>query len=119
MILRRFLLIRSILGRIFLLILIDLMYILIVLFSLTLFDLVVFLSIVYTMKYISKKSQIPVHELDDREKEFALMSKRLGENYINDKTIKWHRDKILLAIFSDSTFSRVSLIFDEFANSFL
>lgn len=36
-------------------------------------------SVGYTMKYISKPSQIPMHKNDDRLKEFALMSKGLGK----------------------------------------
>lgn len=47
-------------------------------------------SIGYTLKYINKPSRIPIHKNDDRIKEFSLMSKRLGANYINEKTIKWH-----------------------------
>lgn len=34
-------------------------------------------SVGYTLKYISKPSRIPMHRNDDREKEFALMSKKL------------------------------------------
>ena len=54
-------------------------------------------SIGYTLKYICKDSQIPMHKNDDRQKEFALMSKGLGDNYLFieysciDQTIK--RDK--------------------------
>lgn len=36
-------------------------------------------SVGYTMKYISKKGMIPMHRNDDRQPEFALMSKRLGK----------------------------------------
>jgi len=50
-----------------------------------------FASINYTLKYISKDSgRIPIHNRDDREKEFAIMSKGLGANYPNEKTIAWH-----------------------------
>lgn len=52
-------------------------------------------SIGYTLKYMSKGKTVPQHELDDRNPEFSLMSKRLGANYINNKTIKWHREDIL------------------------
>lgn len=44
----------------------------------------------YTLKYISKKSKIPMHRNDDRQPEFPLMSKGMGLNYINEKTINWH-----------------------------
>lgn len=47
-------------------------------------------SIGYAMKYISKPSRIPLHEGDDRQPEFSLMSKKIGSNYINEKTIKYH-----------------------------
>jgi len=50
-------------------------------------------SIGYTLKYICKDSQIPLHKNDDRQKEFALMSKGLGSNYLTEKMIKWHKDK--------------------------
>lgn len=47
-------------------------------------------SVGYCLKYINKPSKIPMHKNDDRQKEFALMSKRLGDNYINNRTKKWH-----------------------------
>lgn len=46
-------------------------------------------SIGYTLKYISKPRQIPAFENDDRAREFALMSKGLGDNYIN-RMVHWH-----------------------------
>jgi len=48
-------------------------------------------SIGYTLKYISKDKTEKKHERDDRLKEFSLMSKKLGDNYINEKTKKWHK----------------------------
>lgn len=48
-------------------------------------------SVGYTLKYISKPKQIPQHKNDDRQKEFALMSKKLGDNYLNDAFIQWHK----------------------------
>lgn len=50
-------------------------------------------SIGYTLKYICKESQIPMHKNDDRIKEFALMSKGLGSNYLTEKMIQWHKNK--------------------------
>lgn len=47
-------------------------------------------SVGYTLKYISKPSRIPLHKNDDRLKEFSLMSKRLGDNYLTPNTITWH-----------------------------
>lgn len=42
-------------------------------------------SVGYSLKYISKAKTIPLHSNDDRLPEFALMSKHLGDNYINPK----------------------------------
>lgn len=39
-------------------------------------------SVGYTLKYLSKPRKNPMHRNDDRSREFCLMSKRLGENYI-------------------------------------
>lgn len=54
-------------------------------------------SVGYTLKYISKVSKIPMHKNDDRLREFPLMSKRLGDNYIISEypyCEQWlHRDK--------------------------
>jgi len=50
-------------------------------------------SIGYTLKYICKESQIPMHKNDDRQKEFALMSKGLGSNYLTEKMLTWHKNK--------------------------
>lgn len=52
-------------------------------------------SVGYTLKYMSKKSQIPVHQNDDRQKEFSLMSKRLGANYLTPEMVKWHESDLL------------------------
>jgi len=48
-------------------------------------------SIGYTLKYMTKKGKIPMHYNDDRLKEFSLMSKGLGSNYLTKEMIKWHR----------------------------
>lgn len=52
-------------------------------------------SVGYTLKYIAKPTRIPMHSNDDRVKEFSLMSKRLGANYISDKMINWHKSDLL------------------------
>ncbi|AXH75620.1 MAG: replication initiator protein [Microviridae sp.] len=49
-------------------------------------------SVGYTLKYMSKVSKIPMHKNDDRLKEFALMSKGLGVNYLTEQIIQWHKD---------------------------
>lgn len=52
-------------------------------------------SAAYTMKYISKKGKIPLHQNDDRFPEFSLMSKGLGEKYLNPLQKRWHKtDKV-------------------------
>lgn len=47
-------------------------------------------SIGYTLKYITKPKRIPLHRNDDRDKEFSLMSKGLGVDYVTDRMIAWH-----------------------------
>jgi len=44
-------------------------------------------SVGYTLKYMTKKGKIPLHKNDDRLKEFSLMSKRLGDNYLSTNMI--------------------------------
>lgn len=52
-------------------------------------------SIGYCLKYMSKVSKIPMHKNDDRPKEFALMSKGLGQNYLTENMIQWHKNDLL------------------------
>lgn len=52
-------------------------------------------SIGYTLKYMQKPGKIPKHKNDDRQKEFSLMSKGLGQNYITDAMIKWHKNDLV------------------------
>jgi len=51
-------------------------------------------SIGYTLKYVSKPKKIPLHQRDDRQKEFSIMSKKMGDNYLNEKMIKWHKNDL-------------------------
>lgn len=53
-------------------------------------------SIEYTLKYISKppNSKIGRFERDDRVREFSLMSKGLGLDFLSDATIKFHNARI-------------------------
>lgn len=51
-------------------------------------------SVGYTLKYISKPAKIPLHSNDDRLREFALMSKGLGENYLTEQMVNWHHDDL-------------------------
>jgi len=52
-------------------------------------------SIGYTLKYMQKPGKIPMHRNDDRIKEFSLMSKGLGANYITDNMSSWHKSDLL------------------------
>ena len=52
-------------------------------------------SIGYTLKYMTKPGKIPVHKNDDRQKEFSLMSKGLGANYLTKAMIHWHKNNLL------------------------
>jgi hypothetical protein len=51
-------------------------------------------SIGYTLKYMQKPGKIPIHQNDDRQKEFQLMSKGLGKSYLTQKMIKWHKEDL-------------------------
>jgi len=51
-------------------------------------------SVGYTLKYISKEKKIPMFQGDDRQKEFALMSKGLGKGYLTEQMVKWHKKNI-------------------------
>jgi len=51
-------------------------------------------SVGYTLKYMMKPNRVPEHQNDDRDKEFQLMSKGLGHNYISDSSILWHKADI-------------------------
>lgn len=51
-------------------------------------------TIAYTLKYISKDSKIPMFDRDDRQKEFSLMSKKMGANYLTPQMIKYHKAKM-------------------------
>lgn len=48
-------------------------------------------SIAYTCKYIDKGSKIPIHVRDDRLREFSLMSKGLGKNYLSAAVVDYHK----------------------------
>lgn len=48
-------------------------------------------SVQYTLKYMHKDVRIPQHARDDRQPEFANMSKGLGLNYLTDEMVQWHK----------------------------
>lgn len=56
-------------------------------------------SVGYTLKYVSKPHRIPVHNRDDRQKEFSLMSKKMGLNYLSPAVIQWHKDNLYERMF--------------------
>jgi len=49
-------------------------------------------SVGYTLKYMFKPRKIPLHQRDDRQREFSLMSKGLGKNYLSNAVRRWHID---------------------------
>lgn len=48
-------------------------------------------SMQYTCKYISKTKRVQNNEYDDRQREFSLMSKGLGLNYLTPQMIQYHK----------------------------
>jgi len=52
-------------------------------------------SIGYTLKYICKGKTVPAFELDDRQREFSLISKGIGLSYLTDNMLKWHNADLL------------------------
>lgn len=50
-------------------------------------------SIYYVTSYIGKRISIPVTDYDDRTKEFSLMSKRMGQHYIQSGAIRFHNQE--------------------------
>lgn len=52
-------------------------------------------SIGYTLKYICKGKTVPAFDLDDRQREFSLISKGIGISYLTDKMLMWHNADIL------------------------
>lgn len=51
-------------------------------------------SIAYCLKYVCKDSTVGKHERDDRVREYSLMSKRIGDNYLSDDIKEYHLDDI-------------------------
>lgn len=52
-------------------------------------------SVGYTLKYMDKPKKIPMHMNDDRIREFGLMSKGLGQSYLSQRMINWHRADLI------------------------
>lgn len=51
-------------------------------------------SVGYTLKYMCKPGRIPLHNRDDRQKEFSVMSKGLGASYLSQRMQAWHRNSL-------------------------
>lgn len=51
-------------------------------------------SVTYVAKYVDKIKVIPLHDRDDRKKEFSTMSKGIGETFVNPNMIKYYKDNI-------------------------
>ena len=51
-------------------------------------------SVGYTLKYMMKKSKVPLHRNDDRQPEFQLMSKGLGLSYLTDAIYNRQRNNV-------------------------
>lgn len=51
-------------------------------------------SCAYTLKYIDKSNFQKKHARDDRQPEFALMSKGIGSNYLTPQIVKYHKDDL-------------------------
>lgn len=66
-------------------------------------------SIAYTAKYMAKGRVVPEHSRDDREKEFSLMSKGLGLNYITDAVVQWHKENLSRAYVINEGGSKVAI----------
>lgn len=52
-------------------------------------------SVGYTLKYISKDSIVGKYGRDDRVREYSLMSKRLGDNYVTPAMRHWHLNDVM------------------------
>ena len=48
-------------------------------------------SIAYVLDYMTKEKIIPMFKNDDRKKEFSLMSKYLGVNFLSEQMIQWYQ----------------------------
>lgn len=66
-------------------------------------------SIGYCLKYMAKPGKIPLHQNDDRQKEFALMSKKLGANYLTPEMKNWHLADIKNRCYATINEQKISL----------
>lgn len=66
-------------------------------------------SIAYCVKYIDKEKRIPMHARDDRQKEFSLMSKGIGKNYLTSAIKKYHKADLTRNYVTDDAGNTVGL----------
>lgn len=66
-------------------------------------------AMAYTTKYMDKPKRIPLHRNDDREPEFSLMSKRLGDNYITPETIQYHKSDLLNRVYLSTQGKKITM----------
>jgi len=56
-------------------------------------------SVGYTLKYMSKPSKQKHHANDDRQPQFALMSKGLGKAYLTPQMVQWHKNALIARMY--------------------
>ena len=66
-------------------------------------------SVAYTMKYIDKANFRKQHARDDRTPEFPLMSKKLGDNYLSDQVVKYHKNDLTVNYLTQPGGNRIAL----------
>lgn len=66
-------------------------------------------AMAYTTKYMDKPKRIPMHRNDDRQPEFSLMSKGLGENYITPETIHYHKSDLVNRVYLDTQGKKIAM----------
>lgn len=62
------------------------------------------LTICYTVGYIMKGSWQPTRDDDDRNPEFAIMSKKLGSSYLTPEIYEYHQDRLDTTVMHPSGF---------------
>lgn len=66
-------------------------------------------SVAYTMKYIDKANFRKQHARDDRQPEFPLMSKKLGDNYLTDAVVNYHKNDLTSNFVTQPGGNRIAL----------
>lgn len=78
-------------------------------------------SVAYSLKYMSKRGKIPAFDGDDRTKEFGVMSKGIGINYLTENMRAWHKQDANNRMYLNSDGKKVGMpryykekLYDEF-----